>query len=146
MLASADELRGAARSLRSTKHLVEDDRSSLQRAGSIFDTWRSPAADELQQTLYPMCLNSLGFVIRDLGDLADMLDRAADELDRKLARIRDIERSAWSWFTSQPEPADGEQPRWIREWWTYRPGRLPPTGDSEWLVAAGYLRNRGVSV
>jgi hypothetical protein len=145
MLASSEELRGAARALRSTKSLVEGDRASLQRAGSIFETWRSPAADELEATLYPMCLNSLGFVIRDLNDLASMLDRAADEMDNQLRHIRTIEFNVHNWFSSQPVPADGTQQRWISEWWKYRPGRLPSSGDSEWLEAATYLRHRGVA-
>lgn len=144
MLASAEELRGAARSLRATMTLVEHDRSSLQRAGSIFDTWKSPAATDVHQSLYPMCLNSLGFVIRDLHDLASMLDNIADQMDAQLRRIRSIESNVRAWFASQPAPPDGQQPRWIAEWWTYRPGRLPASGDSDWLNAATYLRHRGV--
>jgi hypothetical protein len=145
VLASAEELRGAARALRSTQSLVEGDRSSLERAGSIFNSWRSPAADDMKATLYPMCLNSLGSVIRDLSDLATMLDRSADELDNQLQRIRSIESNVRNWFANQVVPADGEQPRWISEWWKYRPGRLPTSGDSEWFDAGTYLRNRGVA-
>ena len=145
MLATSEELRGAANALRSTKSLVEGDRGSLQRAGSIFDTWRSPAASELQTSLYPMCVNSLGFVIRDLDDLARMLDHAADEMDNRLREIRMIESNVHYWFGHQPLPADGQQPPWISEWWTYRPGRLPASGASEWFEAAAYLRRRGVA-
>lgn len=146
MLASSEEFRSAARALRSTRSAVEGDRSSLERAGAIFETWRSPAADDLKATLYPMCVNSLGMAIRDLGDIADMLDRAAEQLDERLGQLRRIEHNVHTWFASQPVPADGQQPRWLAEWWTYRPGRLPVSGDSDWQAAASYLRARGVPV
>ncbi len=144
MLATAADLRGVAEALRSTLSHVEGDRSSLQRAGRIFQTWRSPAADELRDTLYPMCVNSLGFVTRDLADLAALLDHAANAMDDQLRSIRSIETNARHWFSTQPAPADGSQPRWVAEWWKYRPGRLPVTGDSEWLEVGPYLRSRGV--
>ena len=84
--------------------------------------------------------------IRDLGDLADTLDRAADQLDEKIHQLRRIERNAQAWFASQVPPADGSQPRWVAEWWTYRPGRFPASGDSDWFAVASYLRARGVPV
>lgn len=146
MHASPDELRGVAHALRTTRGHVEGDLSSLRRAGAVFNSWHSPAADDVRTGLYPMCVNSVGFVTRDLEDLATMLDRAADQLAERLARIRTIESSSRSWFARQPLPEDGSLPRWEREWWTYRPGRFPPSGDSAWMEAATYLSHRGVHV
>ena len=146
MIASPEQLRGVARSLRATKGFTESDRSSLQRAGSVFDSCHSPAADDVKTTLYPLGLTSMEFVIHDFEDLASMLDRAADDLTQKLARIKSIESHARAWFATQPPPTDGSLPRWEREWWQYRPGRFPASGDSAWLAAGPYLHARGVSV
>jgi hypothetical protein len=146
MLASPEELRGAARALQAARVSVESDQAALRRAESVFTRWRSPAADDVHQVLFPLCVNSLGFVVRDLDDLAGLLHRAADQLEERLARIASIESRVRWWFAHQPPPEDGSLPRWEREWWRYRPGRLPARGDSTWLDAATYLRARGVSV
>ncbi len=146
MLANPEELRGVARSLRSTRGSLDSDHAALQRAGAVFNTWRGPAADDVRSTLAPICLNSMLMVTRDLDDLATMLDRAADELGQRLSKIRVIDANARHWFASQQPPPDGTLPRWESEWWKYRPGRFPPSGDSAWLEAGPYLRARGVSV
>lgn len=145
MLASPDEFRGAARALRDVRVATENDRSCLVSADVVFERWKSPAADDLRQVMYQVGLNSMQFVIRDLGDLADMLDQLADALESKIASIHRIETNARHWFTTRPLPEDGSPPVWEREWWRYRPGRFPDRGDSEWLDAAAYLRARGVT-
>lgn len=146
MLANPEELRGVARSLRSTKGYVDNDHAALYKAGAVFQTWRGPAADDVRSTLFPICLNVLGMVTRDLDDLALMLERAADELTQRLAKIGSIEANARHWFSSQAPPPPGETHRWEREWWKYRPGRFPASGDSAWLDAGPYLQSRGVRV
>jgi hypothetical protein len=125
---------------------VENDRSALTQAGRVFERWKSPAADDVRTTLYPLGLNVLGFVVRDFDDLARAMDRLADELADRLSRIHAVEANARAWFAREPPPADGGPPRWEREWWKVRPGRWPPSGDSAWLGAARYLRARGVPV
>lgn len=146
MRANPEELRGLARSLRSVKDHVDSDRAALHRASVVFETWRGPAADHTRSTLTPDCLNGLGRVSDDLEGLALALERASDELVDRLARIHTIEAHARAWFRSEPSPPTGESPRWEREWWTYRPGRFPDSGDSEWLDASAYLRARGVTI
>ena len=147
MLANADELRGVARSLRSTRSTIDADHAALQSAGAIFSgSWRGPAADDVRTTLFQICLNSMGCVTRDLDELAGMLDRAADELTAKIVKIKSIEKNARYWFAHQPAPPAGTLSRWEREWWQYRPGRLPASGDSAWIAAGAYLRALGVTV
>ena len=146
MLANPEELRGAARALRQTCAVIQEDRAHLRQAGTIFERWRSPAADEFRSFHDNTALNSVGFVEEDLLDLAQMLERAAAHLEECRRRISRHESRVRAWFASQAAPADGSPQPWEREHWRYRPSRLPPSGDSEWLTAAAYLSRRGVSV
>lgn len=144
MLANPEDLRGMAKSLRATKSHLIDDRATLARASGVFNVWRGPAADECRDSLVPICLNSLQMTVNDLEELAVTLERAADGLADQLAKIKKFEARAHHWFNANAHPADGSRPIWEREWWRYRPGHLPPSGDSQWLEAASYLKRRGV--
>jgi hypothetical protein len=146
MRTNPDELRAVASALRAARVAVEHDRASLSRAERVFERWRSPAADDVRTTLYPLGLTIVGFVVRDLDDLARTLDHLADELTDRLVQIRTVAANVSTWFARQSAPEDGGPPRWERERWRYRPGRLPPADDSAWLDARRYLRGFGVPV
>ena len=146
MIGDPEDYRAVARSLRATKHVVEDDIRHLANCGSVFGRWMSPAADQFSSSEFQSSLQSYQFVVRDLDELAGVLERAASQLEDARTRIRSIESRARHWFAVQPPQADGGPPLWEREWWRYRPGRFPVAGDSGWFDAARFLRIRGVPV
>ena len=144
MRGNPEEFRAAARSIRSAMIDAHRDAGRLRSASVYFERWRSPAATEFSSGYHRSAQQSVGYVIRDLGDLADMLDRAANDLQEVIGTCKAIERNVVGWFANQPVPEDGSPPVWEQQWWRYRPGRLPTTGDSEWLEVRGYLRGLGV--
>lgn len=147
MLAHPEELRGLARTLRSSARDVDERRDRVTHSvGGLHALWRSPAANFFILQEAPHDLLHLGDVIGDIEEVAAMLERLANELEDRLAEIARIEQRVHSWFWHQPPPVDGTDPVWIREWWRYRPGRFPSHGDSEWLDARSYLKARGVRV
>lgn len=135
-----------ARRLRAERHRVEVEIGRLRSAQVFFQRWRSPASSLFSSGYYQGTFQTMRYPIRDLDGLASALERAADELEAAIRTARQIERNTYGWFASQPPPEDGSDPIWERQWWRYRPGRLPQSGDSEWFAVQRYLRRLGVWV
>jgi hypothetical protein len=146
MRADPEEFRAAARRLRAEQQHMNVDVGRLRSAQVFFQQWKTPAAREFSSGYYQATFQTLNMPIRDFNALAGALERAAAELEAKIAQAARIERNVHSWFASQPDPEDGSPPIWEQQWWRYRPGRLPASKDSEWFTVQRYLRNRGVWV
>lgn len=146
MRATPEEFRAVARRLRAERHRIDVDVGRLRSAQVFFRQWRSPASSLFSSGYYEGSLETMRLPVRDLDGLASALERAADQLEAAVRRDRQVERDAYSWFNSQPAPEDGSSPVWERQWWRYRPGRFPSSGDSEWFAVQRYLRRLGVWV
>ena len=144
MQARPEEFRAAARALRSVRSEVDGDVRQLRAHGSAFESWLSPAASEFSSQFYAGSFSQYDLVIRDLDDYANMLEGAAVRLEEAVMSVNRLERSIRNWFYAQPIPEDGSLPKWVAHGWQYRPGRFPTSGDSEWYVAARYLRGLGL--
>jgi len=147
MRAHPEDLRGAARELLVPVGALDHERDTVKRTVFNLETnWRSPVANWYLAHEVPRSLVQITEVIEDFADIIFTLEDLARQLEQRIQEIHQIERQTYSWFSRQPAPADGAPPIWIRDWWRYRPGRLPATSDSEWLDVRPYLRARGVWV
>lgn len=147
MRAHPEDLRGAARDLLVSAGALDNDREALKRTlYGLQNLWRSPVAIWFLWEEGPRNVDRLTEIIDDFADIVFTLEDLARQLEQRLQQIHHIERQTHAWFARQTAPTDGAEPIWIRDWWRYRPGRLPAPSDSEWLDVRPYLRARGAWV
>ena len=147
MIAQPEEFRSLARALRGRSELIHGDGKRIRdQFWGLSALWQSPAARFFISWEAPRCSKKADEVGDDLEALAHSLERLADQMEARIVEIRRIEDRTRQWFGSRAPEPDGREPIWIRDWWRYRPGHLPPRHDTEWFDVRRYLRARGAGV
>lgn len=155
MYGDPDELDKLAAQLRSRAAQIREHAADHVRLSSRA-RWVSTAADTYREKVR-QDREKADRAADELNRAAALLEAHAQEVRETIARIARIERETVDWFQRQAHGlaekaehivdtvADSVK-RVIQEpWsgWPYRPDKLPPPGDRQWLEVGDFMRRQG---